>query len=404
MHHRHAEHQPPSPRRAPLHAWAEGPAQPDVEFIARVAPASHASQVPKESELIHLFAELGLVTSAPPMTDVLRPAWKAAQVSDAPLLIEGATGTGKQVLAQAVHCLDPKRSGHPFVTVHCGTIQPTVAESELFGHARGAFSGAIDERQGLFGAAQHGTVFLDDVGDLPPSLQPKLLDVLQRRVVRRVGSDREHPIDVRVIAASSERLDALVAQGRFRADLFYRLDVIRFRLPLLQERSGDLAALVLALAERHRSIYGPVMDVRPELVQRLAELRFPGNVRELEHLVERMLFLKDEGTVLGLEDWPPEATATEPADIECRCPASAAALVGAIRAGQLSFHDALRRLERALLAAALAAPGQTRRNVAEMLGISERSLYEKLRELHLDRAPRTVPKRTAGHLQVPTAP
>ncbi len=259
-------------------------------------------------ELARRFTELGVVTRSVSMRDLLQKAWDAAQQSNTPILIEGATGTGKSDLAQAIHCLDQRRAGHRFVTVHCAAIQQTVAESELFGHERGAFSGAMQERKGLFRAADKGSVFLDDVGDLPATLQPKLLDVLQRKIVRPVGSDREHRIDVRVIAASNETLETLVEQDRFRADLYYRLNVIGLRLPPLRQRPEDIGALVLELAKRHRNIYGPITDVEPELENLLRTLPFPGNVRELENMVRRMLVAKRNGTSLAVEDLPDEAS------------------------------------------------------------------------------------------------
>src|SRR5215471_17022122 len=173
-----------------------------------------------DRELQRIFGELGFVTGSKATLPLMRQAIKAACLSDITVLLDGETGTGKQVLAYAIHQLDQKRRLLPFITVHCGTINETLAESELFGHERGAFSGAVRPRNGLFQAAQGGTVLLDDVNDLPQSMQAKLLDVLQRHVVRAVGSDREVPIDVRVMAASNRRLDQQVRQNSFRADLY----------------------------------------------------------------------------------------------------------------------------------------------------------------------------------------
>lgn len=149
------------------------------------------------------------------MTPVLQCAYKAARVSDTTVLLQGETGTGKQVLARAIHCLDEKRCRFPFVTVHCSTVSETLAESELFGHRKGSFSGAVTSRAGLFQAAERGTVFLDDVNDLPLGLQPKLLDVLQRGIVRPLGSDHELRVDVRVIAAANRPLEPMVSEGTF---------------------------------------------------------------------------------------------------------------------------------------------------------------------------------------------
>jgi two-component system response regulator GlrR len=206
------------------------------------------------AELCRLFAAHGFITASAAMMPVLRQARKAAAVSDITVLLEGETGTGKQVLAQVIHNLDEKRKAFPFVTVHCSTITEALAESELFGHQRGAFSGAVRDREGLFQAAHRGTLFLDDVNDLPHALQPKLLDVLQRGAIRGVGSDREATINVRVIAAANEPLAKAVRENRFRGDLYHRLNVVRLPLPTLRERGEDLAALILAFARRHRHI------------------------------------------------------------------------------------------------------------------------------------------------------
>src|SRR6202453_4479428 len=194
---------------------------------------------PTDTQLSDTFAGLGLLTNSLNMMPILRCAQKSADVSDVTVLIEGETGTGKQVLASAIHQLDRKRRSFPFVTVHCSTISEALAESELFGHKRGAFSGAILERKGLFQAAQRGTLFLDDVNDLPMNLQPKLLDVIQRAVVRPVGSDREFHVDIRIIAACNQPLEPLVRQGRFRSDLYHRLNVVKLLLPPLRNRAQD---------------------------------------------------------------------------------------------------------------------------------------------------------------------
>jgi transcriptional regulator with PAS, ATPase and Fis domain len=197
-----------------------------------------------DEELRCAFAELGFITVSSKLIPVLRQAQKAARVSDITVLLEGETGTGKQVLAYAIHQLDQKRKSFPFVTVHCGAINEALAESEFFGHERGAFSGAAIARKGLFQTAHRGTLFLDDVNDLPPALQPKLLDVLQRNVVRAVGSDREVPVDVRIISACNRPLMQLVQQNCFRADLYHRLNVVKLSLPPLRERPQDLPALI----------------------------------------------------------------------------------------------------------------------------------------------------------------
>jgi len=336
-------------------------------------------QAPADHELRCLFEDQGFFAGSSTMLPLLRQAKKAATVSDITILVEGETGTGKQVLAEAIHRLDEKRKSFPFVTVHCSTISEALAESELFGHQRGAFSGATRDREGLFHTAHRGTLFLDDVSDLPLTLQPKLLDVVQRGIVRGVGSDREVPVNVRIIAATNQPLAPLVQQNRFRADLYYRLNVVRLHLPPLRERPGDLTTLVLAFARRHRHIYPHITEVEDDLIQALRSQRFQGNIRELEHAVQRMLFSKTEGSSLTLADWTQQAgEATPPCDEELLREAAQRLWI-AIYDHRVPYGVAFRRLERKLLETVLLVEGHTRRDIARRLSTSERTLYQKLR-------------------------
>lgn len=328
--------------------------------------------------IAELFRAHGMVGSAPAIQPMLRQAAKAALVGDATLLIEGETGTGKQVLAAAIHALDPKRRHGPLVTVHCGTIPDSLTESELFGHRRGAFSGAVAERKGLFTAANRGIIFLDDVNDLPAATQPKLLDVLQRGRIRPVGSDLESAIDVRVIAASNRPLKPLVEAGQFRADLYYRLDVIHLRIPALRERLEDLEPLMLALADRHRHLYEPIESVCPELLRTLRRYSFPGNIRELEHIVQRMLFAKSSGHSLTLEDLNADHGALSESTEQLS--AIAGQLLAHMERAQAGSRTIFASLEREMLRAALAST-RTRREMARLFCMSERRLYQRLRAL-----------------------
>ena len=336
-------------------------------------------------ELRRSFSALGLITGSEALVPLLRQAHKAACVSDITVLLEGETGTGKRVLAYAIHCLDQKRRTFPFVTMHCGSLSEALAESELFGHLKGAFTGAVTNRKGLFQSAQGGTLFLDDVNDLPPHVQAKLLDVLQRSVVRTIGCDLETRVDVRIIAASNQTLKPLVLQNRFRADLYHRLNVVRLFLPPLRDRMQDLSSLVLAFADRHREIYYPIEKVEHELVRFLQSQSFPGNVRELENDVQAMLFVKMGGTSLGLTDWnrrSAEAKAEEHSDLLGE---AAAKVWCAISAQGLSYAQAIQQLERRVLEVALNDEGRTRREVAQRLRTSERTLYHKIRGLRAGR-------------------
>jgi transcriptional regulator with GAF, ATPase, and Fis domain len=329
-------------------------------------------------ELRRIFGELGFVALSEPMVGVLRQAAKAACLSDITVLLEGETGTGKQVLANAIHRLDQKRRSRPFVTVHCSTINETLAESEFFGHQRGAFSGAVAHRKGLFQAAQGGTLLLDDVNDLPLGLQAKLLDVLQRSVVRAVGSDGEVPIDVRIIAASNRPLTEMVRQKRFRADLYYRLNVVHLSLPPLRERIPDLGALILEFARRHQDVYAGISAVEPELMAHLASQKFEGNLRELEHCVQRMLFKKTEGASLGLSDWMAQYQSNYNEASRDSVREAARTLWGAVSRDGVPFALALRLTERHILEFAISSSPRGRRELAQRLQTSERTLYRRL--------------------------
>jgi transcriptional regulator with GAF, ATPase, and Fis domain len=337
-------------------------------------------------ELRRLFDELGFVAGSDTLAPLLRQASKAACVSDLTILIEGETGTGKQVLAQAIHRLDEKRRGRPFITVHCSTISEGLAESELFGHERGAFSGAVQPRKGLFKIAHGGTLFLDDVNDLPAALQPKLLDVLQRGTVRAVGSDQESRIDVRIIAASNQPLSGLVQQRRFRTDLYHRLNVVRLKLPPLRERPEDIPALVLAFARRHQDIYPGITAVDPELVRFIAAQRYEGNIRELEHAVERAMFTKAQGVSLGLADWISESQPVESGSGNDLVGEAADRLLEAILQHGVPYDQAIRQTEKTLLESAMRSGRQTRRELASRLQTSERTLYHRMRSHGLSKA------------------
>jgi two-component system response regulator PilR (NtrC family) len=334
---------------------------------------------PSNEQLKETFAQLGFVTASDAMVPLLRQALKAASVSDVTIILEGETGTGKQILAQAIHQLDPKRSKFLFVTAHCSSINESLAESELFGHRRGAFTGAVAQRPGLFQTANQGTLFLDEINEFPLSLQPKLLDVMQRHIVRPVGSDREVPVDTRIMAASNEPLQLLVNQHRFRSDLYYRLNVVRLRLPPLRERPDDMAALVSSFAGRYQSLYQPLVTVDRDLVGFLRLQSFTGNVRELEHAVVRMLFGKTRGTSLCLEDWFAQAGEEKAEEDRDLIGEAAQNLCRSIFGSGLSYSQAIQKLEKRVLITALATGGRTRREVAKRLRTSERTLYHMIR-------------------------
>ncbi len=232
-----------------------------------------------------------------PSIQQIRSLIKRVAPSEATVMLLGESGTGKEVVARAIHAASARSAG-PFVAVNCGAIAADLLESELFGHERGAFTGATNARPGLFQFAAGGTLLLDEIGELSPTLQVKLLRVLQERQVRPVGSDRAVPVDVRIIAATNQNLEAAVAAGRFRDDLFYRLHVIPIVIPPLRERRSDVPLLVDYALERlqSRSRVGPI-TISDEAMTALWEYDWPGNVRELENLIERMVVLAERPVI-----------------------------------------------------------------------------------------------------------
>ena len=228
----------------------------------------------------------GVVFRSSRMAELMAEARMVA-ASDASVLIRGESGTGKEVLARAIHRASPRAKG-PFVAINCGAIPEQLLESELFGHAKGAFTGAGASRVGLFQAANGGTLFLDEIGDMPLALQVKLLRVLQERVVRPVGTTKAEPVDVRLLSATHRDLDAAMAQGQFREDLYYRLDVVSLNLPRLDERREDIPLLASHFVQLLAGKYGkPVNGFAPEALEALATASWPGNVRQLFNVVEQ---------------------------------------------------------------------------------------------------------------------
>ncbi len=225
--------------------------------------------------------------------------------SDVDVLVLGQTGTGKELVARAIHRRSRRAKG-PFVPIDCGAIPDNLLESELFGHERGAFTGADNRRIGLLEFADGGTVFLDELGELPLLLQAKLLRTLQERKIRRVGGREEVEIDIRIVAATARDLDAMVRQGLFRQDLYYRINVVRIDLPPLRMRGDDIGLLAEFFANRHRREIGkPISGITPEAYQVLRQYSWPGNVRELQNVLRRGIALA-KGTMIGLDDLPDE--------------------------------------------------------------------------------------------------
>ncbi len=304
-----------------------------------------------------------IVATSEAMIELLELLERAAGFKST-VLITGESGTGKEVLARAIHAQSPRRQ-EPFVAVNCGAIPETLLESELFGHAKGAFTGADRARRGLFTEADGGTLFLDEVGELATPLQVKLLRVLQEEEVRPLGETKSHAVDVRVIAATARKLEAEVAAGRFREDLYYRLNVVQLEVPPLRERPRDVPLLVDHFIAHFRAALGKaVRSISDDALERLVAYRWPGNVRELENVIERALILAD-GDTIGLRELPHNVVVAEEAD----GPNADLSLKRARRAAEV---DAIRR--------ALRATSGNRTHAARLLRISHRALLYKLKE------------------------
>ncbi|MBE7462574.1 MAG: sigma-54-dependent Fis family transcriptional regulator [Planctomycetes bacterium] len=318
-----------------------------------------------------------------------------------PVLVEGESGVGKEGVARALHEASERRYG-PFVAVHCGAIPESLLESELFGHEKGAFTGADATRVGVFEAASGGTLFLDEIGLTSPACQGKLLRVLENGVIRRVGASREFQVDVRVVSATNEPLDELVAQKRFRADLFYRLNVVTLKAPPLRERKEDIALLAYHFAQRFADESGkPFEAISPPALEALQAHAYPGNVRELRNLVERAVVFA-RGPVIRTTDLPEALRTSAPREApgsEAEPAPSAASraqrahLLGARGAGGLD--ERLAAVEQSLLEQALAQAGGNRSHAARLLDIRRTNLLQKLRRYGLDggKPKRAKPKR-----------
>ena len=308
-----------------------------------------------------------IVAASKPMIELLELLERTAAYKTTALLT-GESGTGKEVLARAIHSQSPRRA-EPFVAVNCGAIPDNLLESELFGHAKGAFTGAGRARRGLFVEANGGSLFLDEIGELQAPLQVKLLRVLQEEEVRPLGESKSQKIDVRVIAATARDLESDIAEGRFREDLYYRLNVMHLHVPPLRERKQDIPLLTDHFLAHFRSALGkPVRTITDDALERLTSYSWPGNVRELENVIERALILADTDrlTTRELPESIVSAVASDGSD-----------------ASSFSLRRARRAVEADMIRRALKATDGNRTHAAKLLEISHRALLYKIKEFGL---------------------
>jgi len=317
-----------------------------------------------------------VIAESPAMRKVLDLATRVAP-HPTTVLITGESGTGKEVIARAIHRMSPRHDAR-FVAVNCGAIPEHLLESELFGHSRGAFTGATADKRGLFEEADGGTLLLDEVGDLPATLQVKLLRVLQEGEIRPVGEARSRRVDVRVLAATARDLERDTAGGTFREDLYYRLNVVRIHIPPLRERPQDIEPLVAALLARAVKRSGRAVTLLPDALGALRAGAWPGNVRELENAIERAAVLSADG-VIRAEAFEAVGRsggrAVNGFDADSARPTARP---------PVRLEDAVTSAERQAIRAALDAAGGSRAEAAKLLGISQRNLFYKLKKLALD--------------------
>jgi two-component system NtrC family response regulator len=320
-------------------------------------------------QLIERYAFDGIASVSHAMEEVLHLAGRVA-VSNATVLLRGESGTGKELIARAIHYRS-RRADQALVKVNCAALPETLLESELFGHERGAFTGATTRRIGRFEAADRGTLFLDEIGDISPGVQVKLLRVLQEKEFERLGGNETVKVDVRLIAATNRNLEEAIRAGKFREDLYYRLNVVTISLPPLRERREDIPALIEQFIRKYRSENRKeISGVSTEARELLMRYSYPGNVRELENFIERAVVLA-KGVNVTTADLPIHLRTTESDEKLC------------VKKRGSSLNETLDTVERGLILEALKEAGDVQTRAAEKLGISERVLRYKLRKYRI---------------------
>jgi two-component system response regulator HydG len=340
------------------------------ELRARLEQVVHSLELKRENRLLREQVRTrpgfgGLIGMSPRMERVYKLIEKVSQRTH-PVLILGESGTGKELVARSIHFLGPRKD-RPFVPVECSALVPTLVESELFGYTKGAFTGAIQARQGLMESANGGTLFLDEIGEMSLEMQAKLLRALQQREIKPVGSTERRTIDVRIVAATNRDLEAAIKNGNFRQDLYFRLNVVQIKLPPLRDRKGDIPLLVTAFLAKFADADDTHRELTEDAMRRLMAYDWPGNVRELENAIERAVALSS-GPLVSVHDLP---TSLQYPTTE--------------RAPDKEELLPLNELERRAILSTLRQTGGDKQAAARLLGIGKTTLYRKLKQYQIER-------------------
>ncbi len=360
--------------KAGAYDYVSKPFKPD-EVVLTLRKAEERETLRRENralkEQIQQQAQFeSMLAKSAPMVEVFRTVAKIADFKTT-VLITGESGVGKELVARALHTRSTRKGG-PFVAINCGAIPENLLESELFGHKKGAFTDANQDKRGLFEEATTGTLFLDEIGELPLNLQVKLLRVLQEEIIRRLGDQRDIKVDVRIVAATHRDLTAEVKAGRFREDLFYRINVLHIAIPPLRERRDDVPLLIDHFVARNNVRLGTrIRGLSPEARKTLLEYAWPGNVRELENTIERAMVLCESDTITA-SDLPERVRAAlDPVQVQ-------------LRTGELSVKKTVSAVEQILIRRALQKTKGNRTRAAELLEISHRALLYKIKDYKIE--------------------
>ena len=342
----------------------------EEELLIKVARASRATQLDDDAhdetaDFRDRYNFGNIIGQSPEIRDILGRIVRIAP-TDATVLITGESGTGKELVARAIHA-NSLRAERPFVSINCAALTETLLESELFGHVRGAFTGAVQTRKGLFEEANGGTFFFDEIAETPPSLQAKLLRAIQEGEIRRLGDNKPIKVDARIIAATNQELRNLIAEKRFREDLYYRLNVARFEIPPLRERKDDIPPIVESFLEKYGKKMGRRASLGPGVMDYLLSYDFPGNIRELENLIEQGVALAQDGKV-HLNDILPNSNGNGAGP----------------RSDRQSLADIVQEVERSAIIRALRQVEGNKERAAELLGLSPTTLWRKMKRLQLE--------------------